>query len=530
MKTLNRFFLKSGKIKRFFLLSSLFFISGNIVSQTAGTLSVDKACEDFQIIEQQNRFIDDFLHISNGEQNPWNLPAGIKKNIGNIPFTLAITDIKFNEQWADITLLMRMDLPQKSKSLLFAAEGLKLSFDGDLIGDIKLSLLNDVPVSLGKMGDLAVNSRTHVVLECNGDFRELSLDADVILNPGTFRSTAQGNDTAVVASFRTVIKDWNDLVAELSLPPFTVNGLNGFEFFVSQATLDFSDIRNPLNFQPDPAYTSQYFTLPDPLLWRGLYIDQTSIVFPEWFRKKNSTDRPRLEASHLLIDENGITGDILGYNILSLESGDAGGWPISVTDFRLSFLANNIKGFGFGGEIEIPLSEKNSRLAYSACISGDEYLFTGKFRDTLDISLFGDAQLHVDPTSYLQIELKDRYKQQIAPLMYSWYPLYGISITNRKVDEAGVPPVRAFSVYTGRPDAFPFVYQLPYYYHRDFYELQGKAANVFDKGCDMTPLIPIIIRQYPALNAENYGTLVRYRLPDGTPGTETVINYTHKYW
>ncbi len=57
-----------------------------------------KAYDDFAIIESQNRFVES-LNIGTGENNSYNLPIGVKKNIGNIPFTIALSNINFGNQY-----------------------------------------------------------------------------------------------------------------------------------------------------------------------------------------------------------------------------------------------------------------------------------------------------------------------------------------------------------------------------------------------------------------------------------------------
>ncbi|MDR0768519.1 MAG: hypothetical protein LBE71_01225 [Dysgonamonadaceae bacterium] len=408
--------------KKAFLIYLFFFYWGTgLFSQSLP--KTDKALEDFAIIESQNRFIDN-LSIGTGEQagKAYNLPVGIKKIIGNIPFTLAITNVRFGNQYGELTLLMKMRIPQggntKDKELLFGATDIKITNTGDLAGDIKLSLLNNIPLSLGNLGDVVFKgslndstgrseSNTCVSLDCNGNFKELSIDADIVLNPNTF-VLASDNSKPVTGSFQTVIHDWNDLIAAISLPAFEIKGAEGFEFSLTNATLDLSDLKNPVSFTSDPQYFRDYFTLPDPDLWRGLYIDRFILTLPEQFRNKNSGDRIHLEASCLLIDENGITGNIAGKNILSLETGDASGWGFSVDDFRLSLLANNIRGFGFGGQINIPISEKSQPRPYEAYVSNNEYLFKVNLGENLSFDIFGEAKMYLDSTSYLLMQVKDK--------------------------------------------------------------------------------------------------------------------------
>lgn len=411
----------SMHIKRF--ITSLFLFSFCVSLFSQSLPKSDKALEDFEIIESQNRFIDN-LSLELGEQSgkAYNLPVGIKKIVGNIPFMLAITNVRFGNQYGELTLLMKMRIPQSGntadKELLFGATDVKITGSGDLVGDVKLSLLNNIPLSIGNLGDVIfkgslndstgrAESNTYVSLDCNGNFKELSLDADIILNPNTF-VLASDKSKPVTSNFKAVIHDWNDLIAEVSLPAFEIKGAEGFEFSLSKATLDLSDLKNPISFTPDPQYFRDYFTLPDPDLWRGLYIERFTLTLPEQFKHKGQARRISLEASHLLIDENGITGNITGKNILSLDAGDASGWGFSVEDFRLSLLANDIKGFGFGGQINIPISAKSQPRPYEAYISNNEYLFKVGLGENLSFDIFGEAEMHIDRTSYLLMQVRDK--------------------------------------------------------------------------------------------------------------------------
>jgi hypothetical protein len=377
-------------------------------------VTIEDIYREFQTLEAQGRYIDNFSEIGTGEQSAYNLPIGIKKIVGNTPITLAITNMKFGGQYGELTLFMKMDIPQQSKLLIFGAADVRISYSGDLIGDIKLSLLSDISISLGHLGEVVFkggmdsntgtsNSRTFVSLACNGDFKELTLDADIILDTNTFVPVSD-KSKPVQASFKANIQDWNDLIVELSFPTFEIKGTDGFQFTLLKATLDLSDLRNPTSFHAAPEYFNRYFTLPDMKLWRGLYADEFVVTFPEWFANKNTKERTQLKASRLIIDENGITGE----NILSLENGDAGGWAFSVSSFELSFLANNLTAFGFNGQINIPISEKSQLRTYEAYIAQNEYLFKASLGEDLDFTLFGDTKSQLESTSYLILELKER--------------------------------------------------------------------------------------------------------------------------
>jgi hypothetical protein len=377
-----------------------------------------------QSVKEQNRFIDALSEIGTGE-TAYNLPVGIKKIVGNTPITLCISNLKFGSEYGEFTLYAMLEIPQESKELIFGMDGVKITNDGDLVGDVKLALLNNVKLSFGNMGEITFKgsmdeakgvstSNTAVSLECNGDFKELSIEAEVSLNPQTF-ALVSDRSKPVTTTFQVNISDWNDLIAELSFPAFEIKGIEGFQFALEKASLDLSDLRNPSVFQPVPDYFGNCFTLPDRNLWRGLYVSNFTVTFPEWFNKNGSNDRLHLGLSGLLIDENGITGNVEGENVLSIAEGNAEGWAFSIDTFRLSFLAGNIRKFGFKGQIDIPIAEGSQLRSYEAYIAQNEYLFKATLGENLDLTLFGESKLKIDPSSYLMLELKDnRFKPKVV--------------------------------------------------------------------------------------------------------------------
>lgn len=409
-------------------LFSLVFVSSFFVANAQLGTQQD-ILEEFQLIESQNRFLDNFsdLGTDGTVDKAYNLPIGFKKIAGNIEFTLAVSKIKFDQKLGRMTLLLKMYIPQKNKVMIFAADDVSISYGGDLVGEVRLLLLSDVPIPMGNAGDFIIkggydqktgiiDSKTYITLDCKGEFIELSIDGEIVLNKNTFRavkghvtsgSAGLASDSIVRASVRTIVRDWSDIFAEVELPPFEIKGVNDVTFSLSKATLDLSDYRSPQNFSPNPTYISKYLPIGNFDLWRGIYIENFQITLPPQFKKKKSEERITIEADRMLIDENGVTGLVRAENILPFEQGDASGWSFSVTDFQLEFLANNIRGFGFGGQIEIPISDKQQVLDYDAFISKDEYLIRANIGDSLKINMFGDANLKLEKTSYLEMKVRN---------------------------------------------------------------------------------------------------------------------------
>lgn len=378
-----------------------------------------KALQDFDAIESASRYVDDLKDI---EGKSYNLPIGIKKVVGNTPVILAISNIKIGSQFGEGSVYLKFEMPsssadKKSKNLIFGAKGIKISYNGDLVGDVKLMLVSSHDFPLGNLGTVVfkgggindstgnLSSETYMTIDCNGDFKGLSLSGDLIFNHSIFESL-KSQDGVLRTSFKVAMTNLNDFLVNINIPDFRIKGVPDFVFKVTDATFDMSDSKNPVNFNPDREYFDKYFTLPNRNLWRGGYISKVSVTFPSMFDRKDS-QKCVIEGSKLLIDETGITGDILGKNILPFEQGDAGGCSFSVTDFRLSFLANNIKGFGFGGQIGIPFVKEKNPRSYEAYVSKNEYLFKVTLGDDENINLLGMGDLHLEPTSVIQVKVKN---------------------------------------------------------------------------------------------------------------------------
>jgi len=383
-----------------YLLTVLVFISSAVSAQSE--INPDDVFNLFAYMDKENLYKEN-LSVSSGEEQP--LPFGIKKTVAQVPIKLIVSHINFEAAYTEATIFVKIELPQ-SKPLIFGAKNVKLSYDGDIVGDTELGLLQDIPIPMGNMGKIIIRGaldektgaggrNTHIVIGCNGDFKYLSLDADVELNPNIFipakQNSTNKNDT-VTGRFVTKIEDLNNWLVNVSFPAFEIKGLKDFVFEISNATLDMSDKENPVNMYTPGEYFRKYFSLPDIKLWQGIYVEKFSVTLPPQFSKKDSSAPIKISAEHLMIDENGITASIFGENILPLSEGNANGWPFSVNKLSLSLIANNISQFGFEGQIQLPTSKDQKPSNYTAAINLDgEYFFNVSLGDSLKIDLVGGA-------------------------------------------------------------------------------------------------------------------------------------------
>ncbi|MDR1336168.1 MAG: hypothetical protein LBK22_04980, partial [Tannerella sp.] len=98
-------------------------------------------------------------------------------------------------------------------------------------------------------------------------------------------------------------------------------------------------------------------------------VSRASVSLPGAFRKPGSgsnNERIVLALQQVLFDENGFTGNVSVSNLIPGETLNPEQWGISVNDFALAVMKNQVAGFGFGGEVNIPPFGSRSRIPYTA--------------------------------------------------------------------------------------------------------------------------------------------------------------------
>jgi hypothetical protein len=371
------------------------------------------------------------------EKNLSMLPIGIKKTIHKTQYMLGISNAKFTPEYTELTAFVRIIIPQidslgKSKELFFGANNIKLSHKGGLIGDTNLVLLGDFPLKICgdkallilkggmNMSTGAVENKTYVTIDCNG-FKELGITADVqfsrsIIEPVDASNNVIGKTQRVTGSFKTTVTNWNDILIDISLPKFQLTSFKGTCFELNKAVIDLSDLRNSENVIWPDNYARDYLVAGSENLWRGLYVKSLLITLPEEFKFNSSKGRVNFQATDLLIDRMGVSGNFSGNNILNIDQGSAGGWAFSVSNINLKFRANALVSGGFGGAIVLPVTDKNKKcpadsqgeIGYTAIINpiDKEYLLKAEVNNNLCFQVF-KATAKIDKGSYIELKVKD---------------------------------------------------------------------------------------------------------------------------
>ena len=269
-------------------LSALFLLL-SILSSYGQAIGPPKelsaASSSIEKIEATDRWVD---HFSN--QDLVELPVGIRNTVNNVQYSIGITKAIFSPEYTTLTVFCRVDIPQKDKDgkpmqLFFGADNVKLSHQGGIIGEAKLVLLGniDIPFSDNKWQlslyggfDMAtgyVNDLTYVTIGCDG-FKEMRVTGsvefsrDLILpiedlhtgfvdeTKTTIPKTYYNGKTVQIPNrvrgdFSFTVSNWNDILVNVSLQPFVLkdkrNGKDfdgNFQFLVSNAVLDLSDLKN----------------------------------------------------------------------------------------------------------------------------------------------------------------------------------------------------------------------------------------------------------------------------------------------
>lgn len=378
------------------------------------------------------------------------LPIGVKKEIGTITYTLGISQARITPEYTEVTAFVKIMIPQldaqgNQKQLFFGANNIKLSHKGGIYGDANLVLLGDIPIPINGGNSMVVlkggfdmqtgnvADLTYVTIDCGG-FKELGITADVLfprsmLEPvGSNYNVITDEDIKVTGYFQTIVSDWNDILVEVSLPPFQLtkegsadgSGKAGLIFELNTAVFDFSDIRNSPNVVFPNEY-QQYLIPGNEQLWRGVYVNTLTVVLPKQFKKRGSEERIVFQASHLLIDGMGVSGIFSVDNILPITEGDASKWQFSVDHIEAAFVTNNLIGAGFDGQIVLPVTNKVTQeestdvttlnrktLAYQAIIDpvNDDYLLTAALQDSLSFNVF-KAKATLTPNSYVELRVSE---------------------------------------------------------------------------------------------------------------------------
>ena len=374
---------------------------------------IGRATSLVEVVYQDQRFVDNLT-----VESLMVLPVGIKKTVGGVDFVLVIDRLDLLADQVKLSAYLQFILPQNGKTLTFYARGISFSSSGGIVGEGRLELVGTHDINIfgahtklqlvgTDLGQLDQAGSTYVTFDCNG-FKELGLNGILSFSQSLFKPENEQGDVLnepMTVEITTVLADWNDLILEIDLPRFQVNGVKGVGFQVQRAIFDFSDTRNA----PGITFPSDYRSDITGGLWRGIYIYEFEVSLPRQLKEEGQQARKSFAASNVFIDNMGFSGTLLARNLITLEKGRLSkNWAFSLAELSFTFEANQLTAAGFSGEVVGPIMSDESPLAYTAMVNGDdEYVFSIGITDSLDFPIWGEARVLLKSGSSITIEKRE---------------------------------------------------------------------------------------------------------------------------
>lgn len=424
------------------------FIS-NSYNDPETDVEIGKAIGAFNTLEASGHF----TNIIN-PNNLTELPIGLTENISNVEYGIVVTKAKFTPEYALINVYARIVTPQQGveggrKTLFFGAEDVKLSYNGKIIGDAKLSLLGDINMPfnqnqwmltleggrINKLNGGSVNDNTYVIIDCDG-IKELSLKGNVQISRNVLvpldnngavlpELGSNGQTNRVRGDFAFKATDWNDILVKVSISPFAItsqikNQDKGyFSFFVNNAVLDLSDLRTDPSVVFPQYYNTHGYLIGGTESWRGLYVQTLNIGLPQEFKTEDHIDsRVSFEANNLLIDSYGVSGNFAANNVFPLDRGvtnKENAWRYSLDKLGINLAASKIVGANLEGTIQLPIQKNDTSqntgipkyLGYRGMITEEEYLISVTTFDQIKFDIWS-AKAMIDAGSTIEMRVKNR--------------------------------------------------------------------------------------------------------------------------
>ncbi len=256
-----------------------------------------------------------------------------------------------------------------AKNLCITPGGLALSADEarlELVKPVRYNFDNKTQLEFkpGKNG-----AGTYLSFDCDG-FNGVWAQGKVVFSPDVIKPVDDQGDIivadTVVAGFTTIFTSWSNWVATVNFKNqgenspandknlFMYKELEGYIIGVDEAFIDHSVNANPDGMVFPDNYASNTGTE-----WQGVYLKTVEVTLPEWIKAHNETDgRVHLIGKDLIIDGEGLTGEIKAENVLTQKEGAMGKWPITVDQVRVKILQNSLSEAHFLGSLKIPVFDE----------------------------------------------------------------------------------------------------------------------------------------------------------------------------
>jgi hypothetical protein len=324
----------------------------------------------------------------------FDLPFGIKENVGGTNTTLAITDMTFTARDAYFGANAFVKTEEVSTNadsfdgIALRAKQVCLDKSG-FCGQAILHLYDDVKLGALKLkGNPEADSAKCTYVVWDKGLKKLRIRATVEL-PSEYFQEIKTKKPVLVEVVADAVK-WTDWLAVVTFPAFELKKDNDYTFSpkAGQAIwYDHSEVRNPNNGQIDAYLKVEGGDLGK--RWMGFSMPEMDMTFPEIVK---SIDNKKVQASvkDLIIDRHGLTGKFNADNLLTLDRGTLDGWFVSIDNLKGSFFKGGFQEAGMKGRVILPLSgsdTKNpkSQLDYLCTLTKDSVSKDVEFQFAIEV-------------------------------------------------------------------------------------------------------------------------------------------------
>ena len=381
---------------------------------------VNAAFAAMEAVQKAGAYVESIADLVGNQE--MTLPVGIKKG----GYELIVQKIKHNKNTGKADIYATCAFKFKDNGQKIAFEGLAGLEGQNGIGTHgSLELIAPVSKKLGEQATVVFCEGTKVGFGCEGI--EL-FDAKMkfaVISKKVIEVKPNGEPTGnpLIVGFGAQFSDLENYTASFNIDrSFKIEGLKDVLFNLKGATIDQSDVETSSMAR----FPKGYFASGDGQevkLWKGVAFTEASVSLPGFFNNSKVADSLKSKDNNRIVvgmvnsifDENGFSGEVFGEGIIPSEGIDPANWDISLTGLSLLLIKNEIKGFGFSGDINLPPLGKNSLLGYSAKfnIPTHEYDFFVEVEGDYEFPVL-KSTLTLHENSGLEIQLRD---SQIYPTL-----------------------------------------------------------------------------------------------------------------
>lgn len=392
------------------------------------------------------------------------LPLVLEQDLGETTISIIFNSAKIYSKFAEIEVFIKIEMPHtdfngEQAVLYFGADDIRFSSENGLISG-SVGLLSDYSMKLGSndetglyfkkmekelisegspftpLDDEYEYSGTYVNFDCDG-FKEMGIGGGIFFSEEILIATDEfGNARApditkdlsttprVHAHYQIIAQDFNDIFINLNIDHFKLKKWDKMSFYLGNANLDLSSFRNPTGI-PYPHVSAM-----GPA-WEGVYIEAVSITLPKPFKRNSSsfasggsggqappTERIKVSAEHLLIDEFGVYGNFSVVGQAPLIGGPImdGEWGWSLDSITIGLEASNIDSFSFGGGLGVPILSKEGPLGYFGSYSKalDTYSFSVEQETQKKFPIWNAAQVNITSVGVTLNIVSDEFRPEIS--------------------------------------------------------------------------------------------------------------------